>query len=177
MERIEISSNRLFAGGPSPIANMNFNDLIPTYENGNLVGWTCSRCAWSHTRDIHLADIDALAIARAEFFNHTCGLSEVGPGCGKAHARRSYLLLSKVCGFEAGGVLVVDSQTIGEYGTEDEVEKAFHDFSLAHFAEECEGKLGPTETVVFVSKVVSECDEAGNTREITRDDLKFLDSL
>jgi hypothetical protein len=62
---------------------------------------------------------------------------------------------------------VVDSQTVGEYGTEDEGEKALHDFSLAHFAEECEGKLGPTETVVFVSKVVSECDEAGNTREIS----------
>jgi hypothetical protein len=72
---------------------------------------------------------------------------------------------------------VVDSQTVGEYGTEDEGEKALHDFSLAHFAEECEGKLGPTETVVFVSKVVSECDEAGNTREIIRDDLKFQDSL
>jgi hypothetical protein len=156
---------------------MNFNDLIPTYENGSLVGWTCSRCAWSHKRDIHLAGIDALAIARAEFFNHTCGLSEVGCGSGKAQARGSYLLLSKVCGFESGGVLVVDSQTMGEYGTEDEAEKAFHDFRLAHFAEECEAKLGPTETVVFVSKIVSECDEAGKTREITRDDLKFRDSL
>jgi hypothetical protein len=156
---------------------MNHNDLIPTHENGNLVGWTCSRCAWSHKRDVHLADIDALAIACAEFFNHTCGLSEVEPGSGKAQGRRSYLLLGKVCGFESGGVLVVDSQSVGEYGTEDEAEKAFHDFSLAHFAKECEGKLGPTETVVFVSKVVSECDEAGNTREIIRDDLKFQDSL
>ena len=77
-----------FTGGPSPIANMNFNDLIPTYENGNLVGWTCSRCAWSHKRDVRLADIDALAIARAEFFSHTCGLPEVAPGCGKAQGRR-----------------------------------------------------------------------------------------
>jgi len=177
MERIDILEP-IVAGGPGPIANMNnFNDLIPAYENGSVVGWICSRCAWSHKRDMHLADIDALAIARAEFFNHTCDLFEVGPGCGKAPARRSYLLLSKVCGFESGGVLVVDSQTMGEYGTEDEAEKAFYDFSLAHFSEECEGKLGPTETVVFVSKVVSECDEAGNTREILRDDLKCRDSL
>jgi hypothetical protein len=127
--------------------------------------------------DIHLADIDALAVARAEFFNHTCGLSEVGPESGKAQSGKSYLLLSKVCGFESGGVLVVDSQTVGEYGTEDDAEKAFHDFSLALFAEECEGKLGPTETVVFLNKVVSDCDEAGNTREVMRDDLKFRDSL
>jgi hypothetical protein len=147
MERIATLETIVVVGGPGPIANMNFNDLIPTYENGALVGWTCSRCAWSHKRDIHLADMDALAIARAEFFNHTCGLFEAGPGCGRAQARRSYLLLSKVCRFDSGGILVVDSQSVAEYGTEDEGEKAFHDFSLALFAEECEGKLGPTETV------------------------------
>jgi hypothetical protein len=70
MERIATLETIVVVGGPGPIANMNFNDLIPTYENGTLVGWTCSRCAWSNKRDIHLADIDALAVARAEFFNH-----------------------------------------------------------------------------------------------------------
>jgi hypothetical protein len=38
MERIDIIEP-IVVGGPGPIANMNFHDLIPTYENGTLVGW------------------------------------------------------------------------------------------------------------------------------------------
>ncbi len=162
--------------GRGIVTKMNFNDLIPAYQNGALTGWTCSRCGWSHERDIHLADIDALAIARAEFFNHTCSFSEAGPESGKADARGSYFLLSKVCGFASGGALVVDPKTVREYGTEDEAENAFYDFSLANFADECRSKLRPEEGLVFVSKVVSECDELGNTHEIMRDDLKVLGS-
>ena len=83
-------------------------------------------------------------------------------------------LAELVCGFESGGALVVDTQAVREYGTEDEAENAFYDFSLANFAEECRSKLRPEESLVFVSKVVSECDELGKTHEIMRDDLKVL---
>lgn len=157
------------------VTKVNFNDLIPAYQNGALTGWTSKRCEWSYKRDIHLADIDALAIARAEFFNHTCNPSEVRPGSGRDDASvGSYFLLSKVCGFESGGVLVVDTQAVREYGTEDEAESAFYDFGLANFADECRNKLRPDERLAFVSKVVSECDELGNVNEIMRDDLRVL---
>ena len=39
--------------------------------------------------------------------------------------------------FESAGVIVVDPQTVQEYGTEDEAEGAFHAFGLADFAVEC----------------------------------------
>lgn len=152
---------------------LNFNDLVPAYKNANLVGWTCSRCGWSYERDTHLPDIDALAIARAEFLNHICGRSEAG---NRESAGFSYFLLSKVCGFESGGVLVVDPQAVKEFATEEEIENAFHNFSLETFADECRTKLKPEETLVFVSKVGSECDERGNVHEIMRDDLKVPDS-
>lgn len=157
------------------IAKMNFNDLVPAYQNGNLAGWTCSRCGWSYERDIHLADIDALAIARAEFINHTCSPS-AKPESGGTAAQHSYFLLSKVCGFESGGVLVVDPQTVKEFGTEDEAENAFYEFSLTNFADECQTKLQGEGRLVFVSKVVSECDVLGNTHDVMRDDLKVLGS-
>jgi hypothetical protein len=153
---------------------MNFDDLIPGYQNGELTGWTCSRCGWSCDRDIHLADIAALTIARAEFADHTCGFSEVRPEPSRAGAGGSYFLLSKVCGLESCGALLVDTQAVREYGTEDEVETVFYDFSLANFADECRSRLRPEESLVFVSKVVSECDELGNTHEIMRGDLKVL---
>ena len=124
---------------------------------------------------MQLADIDALGIARAEFLNHTCAPSGSQPES-EADVRRSYFLLTKVCGFESGDVLVVDPQAVKEFGTEDEAESAFYDFSLANFADECRGRLNPEERLVFVSKVVSECDEKGNTHEIMRDDLKVLGS-
>ena len=154
---------------------MNFDDLVPKYQNGAMTGWTCARCGWPYERDIDLAHIDALAIARAEFLNHTCNPSEASLGSGRTDAEvGTYFLLSKVCGFESGGVIVVDTQAVREFGTEDEVENAFYDFSLANFADECRSKLRREERLVFVSKVVSECDELGNTHEIMRDDLKVL---
>ena len=110
-----------------------------------------------------------MARARAEFLGHTCSLSE-----GTTDSQKwSYFVLSKVTVFESAGVLVVDTQAVREYGTEDEVEDAFHAFSLADFAEECRAKLQPEEHLVSVSKVVSQCDELGNTREIMRDDLRL----
>ena len=112
---------------------MEFNNLISEYQNGNLIGWTCSRCGWSCQRDAQLAEIDAVAKARAEFLHHTCI-----PSRGTTEANKwSYFLLSTVRVFESAGKLVVDPQTVREYGTEDEVEDAFNAFSLADFAEEC----------------------------------------
>ncbi len=158
----------------SRLTTMDFNELIPAYQDGTLTGWTCSRCGWSYQRDIHLADIDALALARAEFLNHTCisGGARSGQPSADAGGGHLYFLLTKVCGFESGGVLVVDTQPVREYGTEDEAEDAFHDFSLSDLANECRIRLRPEESLVFVSKVVSECDEFGNTHEIMRDDLR-----
>ena len=61
-----------------------------------------------------------MAKARAAFLDHTCILSG-----GTTEANKwSYFLLSKVRVFESAGVLVVDPQTVREYGTEDEVEDA-----------------------------------------------------
>jgi hypothetical protein len=97
---------------------MEFNELTPKYQKGDLIGWTCSRCGWSCQRD-------------------------------------------------------VDPQTAREYATEDEAEDAFHGFGLADFAEECRAKLQPGEHLVSVSKVMSQCDELGNTSEIMRDDWKL----
>jgi hypothetical protein len=148
---------------------MAFNDLVPKYQNGKLIGWTCSRCGWSYQRDVFLTDVDAVARARIEFLGHTCGPSE-----GRTAANRwSYFLLSKVCGFESAGVFVIDPQTMTECGTEDEAENAFRSFSLVNFAEECGSKLGPGERLVSVSKVLSQCDSLGNTTEIMRADLKL----
>jgi hypothetical protein len=70
-------------------------------------------------------------------------------------------------------MLVVDPQTVREYGTEDEVEDAFNALSLADFAGECRAKVQPGEHLISVSKVVSQCDELGNTSEVMRDDLKL----
>lgn len=148
---------------------MEFNELIPTYQKGDLIGWTCSRCGWSCQRDFDLSEIDDVTRARAEFLDHTCSLSGGTPDAQKW----SYFLLSKVRVFESAGVLVVDPQSVREYGTEDEAEDAFHAFGLADFAEECRAKLQPGEHLVSVSKVVSQCDELGNTSEIMRDDFKL----
>src|SRR5260370_33861636 len=110
-----------------------------------------------------------MARARAEFWDHTCSLSS-----GTSGAKNwSYLLLSKVRVFESAGVLVVDPQMVREYGTEDEAEDAFQAFDLAAFAEECRTKLQPGDHLVSVSKVVSQCDELGNTNEVMRNDLKI----
>jgi hypothetical protein len=148
---------------------MDFNDLIRKYRNGDQIGWTCSRCGWSCERDVQLAEIDDVARVRAEFLDHTCS-----PSVDTADAKNwSYFLLSKVRVFESAGVLVVDPQAVQEYGTEDEAEDAFHAFDLADFAEECRTKLQPGDHLISVSKVVSECDELGNTHEIMRDDLKL----
>lgn len=147
---------------------MEFNDLTAKYQTSKLIGWTCSRCGWSCQRDIDLAEIDDVARARAEFLGHTCSLS----GGTTAAQAWSYFLFSKVQVFESAGVLVVDAQTVREYGTEDEVDEAFHGFGLADFAEECRAKLQPSERLVAVGKVVSLCDELGNTSEIMRDDLR-----
>jgi hypothetical protein len=54
---------------------MEFNELIADYTGYMLTGWHCSRCGWRYKKDSRLADIDALALARAEFLNHTCALS------------------------------------------------------------------------------------------------------
>lgn len=148
---------------------MEFNDLIAKYQNDELIGWSCSRCDWSCQRDIDLAEIDDVARARAEFLGHTCS----SPGATTARQPWSYFLLSKVRVFESAGVLVVDAQAVQEYGTEDEVDEAFHHFRLADFAAECGAKLQPSERLVSVSKVVSLCDEFGNTSEIIRDDLRI----
>jgi len=51
---------------------MEFNELIADYTQYTLTGWHCSRCGWRYEKDGGLADIDALALARAEFLNHTC---------------------------------------------------------------------------------------------------------
>lgn len=148
---------------------MEFNELIPTYQKGALIGWNCSRCGWSCQRDVDLAEIDDVARARAEFLDHTCSLSG-----GTSGAKNwSYFLLSKVRVFESAGVLVVDPQMVREYGTEDEAEDAFHAFSLADFTEECRRRLEPGDQLISVSKVVSQCDELGNTSEIMRADLKL----
>jgi len=148
---------------------MEFNHLIPEYQNGNLIGWTCLRCGWSCQRDFDLAEIDDVARVRAQFLHHTCILSGA-----RADAQKwSYFLLSKVRVFESAGVLVVDPQTVQEYGTEDEAENAFYAFRLADFAEECRTKLQPGEHLVSVSKVVSQCDEPGKATEVMRDDLKL----
>jgi hypothetical protein len=48
------------------------NNLFPSYVAGEVVGWTCSRCGWTTKRDFNLSNIDALAIARAEFLSHSC---------------------------------------------------------------------------------------------------------
>jgi hypothetical protein len=149
---------------------MEFNDLTPKYQKGDLIGWTCSRCGWSCQRDFSLEEIDDVARARAEFLDHTCSLSGGTPDNAP---KWSYFLLSKVRVFESAGVFVVDPQTVQEYGTEDEAEDAFHTFDLADFAEECRTKLQPEDHLISVSKVVSECDELGNTHEIMRDDLKL----
>jgi hypothetical protein len=103
------------------------------------------------------------------FLDHTCNVS----GATADAQNWSYFLLSKVRVLESAGVIVVDPQTVQEYGTEDEAEDAFHDFCLADFAEECRDKLQPGDHLVSVSKVVSQCDELGNTSEIMRGDLKL----
>jgi len=51
---------------------MEFNELIPEYTDFKLTRWHCARCGWRYHKDVRLADIDALALARAEFLNHTC---------------------------------------------------------------------------------------------------------
>lgn len=55
---------------------MELDDLLPEYQNGELVGWTCSRCGWAIKRDNSLLEIDNLARARAEFLDHSCSPSE-----------------------------------------------------------------------------------------------------
>ncbi len=55
---------------------MEFNNLLPEYKNGQLVGWFCSKCQWRLRRDSDVPEIDDLARARAEFLNHTCNLSD-----------------------------------------------------------------------------------------------------
>jgi hypothetical protein len=166
----EAKGRRSVPEGRVNATEMEFNEFIPKYQKGDLVGWTCSRCGWSCQRDFDLAEIDDVARARAEFLGHTCSLTGGTPGNAP---KWSYFLLSKVQVFESAGVLVVDPQTVQEYGTEDEAEDAFHTFDLADFAEECRTKLQPEGHVISVSKVVSECDELGNTHEIMRDDLKL----
>jgi hypothetical protein len=51
---------------------MEFNDLTADCTNYELMGWHCSLCGWRYEKDVRLADIDALAFARAEFLNHAC---------------------------------------------------------------------------------------------------------
>lgn len=148
---------------------MEVNDLISEYRNGTLIGRSCSRCGWSCHRDVDVAEIDGVARARAEFLDHPCSVS----GAATDAQKWSYFLLSQVRVFESAGVIVVDPQTVQEYGTEDEAEDAFHGFGLANFAEECRAKLQPGEHLVSVSQVMSQCDELGNTSEIMRDDWKL----
>jgi hypothetical protein len=57
---------------------MEVDDLLPEYHNGELVGWTCSRCGWTIKRNNSLPEIDDLARARGEFLDHTCSPSEGG---------------------------------------------------------------------------------------------------
>ena len=59
---------------------MEFNELIAEYTEYTLTGWHCSRCGWKFEKDGRLADIDALALARAEFLNHTCSASGATSG-------------------------------------------------------------------------------------------------
>lgn len=80
-----------------------------------------------------------MARARAEFLDHDCSV----PGATADAQKWAYFLLSKVRVFESAGVIVVDPQTVQEYGTEDEAEDAFHAFGLADFAEKCRAKLQP----------------------------------
>jgi len=166
----EAKGRRSVPEGRVIATEMEFNELIPKYQKGDLVGWACSRCGWSCQRDFDLAEIDDVARARAEFLAHTCSLTGGTPDNAP---KWYYFLLSKVRVFESAGVIVVDPQTVQEYGTEDEAEDAFHGFGLADFAEECRAKLQPGEHLVSVSKVMSQCDELGNTSEIMRDDWKL----
>ena len=52
---------------------VDFTELIADYKDYTLNGWHCSRCGWRFEKDNRLADIDAFALARAEFLNHNCG--------------------------------------------------------------------------------------------------------
>jgi len=56
-----------------PSTVVDFNELIADYTDYTLTGWHCSGCGWRYEKDKRLADIDALALASAEFLNHTCG--------------------------------------------------------------------------------------------------------
>jgi len=167
---IEAKQRRSVPEGRVIATKMEFNELIAKYQKGDLIGWSCSRCGWSCHRDVDVAERDDVVRARAEFLGHTCSLTGGTPDNAP---KWSYFLLSKVQVFGSAGVLVVDPQTVQEYGTEDEAEDAFHGFSLADFAEECRAKLQPGEHLVSVSKVMSQCDELGNTSEIMRDDWKL----
>jgi hypothetical protein len=87
---------------------------------------------------------------------------------------RPYFLLSRASAFESGGVLVVDPQAVKECRTEDEVETAFNELSLPDFAAQYRGQLRAGERLVSVSKIVSLCDQNGNSSEVARDDLKVV---
>lgn len=52
-----------------------FAELEPVYCNGEVTGWKCTRCGWATKRDNGLSEIDALAVAQAEFLDHTCASS------------------------------------------------------------------------------------------------------
>lgn len=49
-----------------------YSELEPLYSNGEIVGWKCNRCGWGTMRDNNLSEIDARAVAQAEFLDHTC---------------------------------------------------------------------------------------------------------
>lgn len=49
-----------------------YAELEPLSCNGEIVGWKCNRCGWGTKRDNSLSEIDAFAVAQAEFLDHTC---------------------------------------------------------------------------------------------------------
>jgi hypothetical protein len=86
----------------------------------------------------------------------------------------TYFRLNRTTAFESDGVIVVDLQTVNEYGTEDEVQDAYAELSLPDFAEQYRGRLKPDERLVLVSKIALICDGLGNKTEVSREDLKVF---
>ena len=89
---------------------------------------------------------------------------------------RTYFVLSRVSAFQENDLIVVDRQEMHESRSDDEVEIAFHTFTLAEFAAEYAKQLRTDERLVAVSKVLSIREPGGNSFDIVREDLKLSDN-
>jgi hypothetical protein len=90
--------------------------------------------------------------------------------------RQTYFVLSRASAYESDGLVLVDPQAIKRYVNEDEVAAAFNHLNLSDLAEQYQRQLRPEQRLVLVSKIVSICDEYGNTCPIARDDLRVVPS-